>query len=99
MIPAPALTPRPCLRCGQPIVGRSSRAVYCSRVCKGTAAMRRFRQRRRLEAQFARPRCMICDAPLPYGSTGHNLSARTCSRACAVKRWNWFGRVQTGKAA
>lgn len=34
-----------------------------------------------------RPRCMICPNPLDPKRKGV-----TCSRACAVKRWNWFRR-------
>jgi hypothetical protein len=61
--------------------------------------MQRYRLRRRREAQLAYPRCCICSNPLPYGTTGFNFRARTCSRECATKRWNWFGRVQPRQAA
>lgn len=45
---------------------------------------------------LARPRCMICDRPMPYRTAwqgpGVNLGAVTCSKECHVKRNNWFVR-------
>lgn len=70
--------------------GRRSTARWCSVRCR-TYDVRR---QRRLAAQIKRPRCMICDAPLPYGKSGFNLSATTCSQECHVKRNNWFVRKE-----
>lgn len=48
------IAPEICRNCGQPIVGRWSRARYCSDRCKHTASMRRYRARMTAEQRAAR---------------------------------------------
>jgi len=79
---------RRCYFDGVDINGRRADAWHCGE----DVHPRAWHDRRRLERQKARllrrPRCMICDAPLDP-----RLRGDTCSRACAVKRWNWFRRA------
>lgn len=78
--------------CSKSLVGMRSHARYCSR--KHSMYARRLARRR--AALLARPRCAICPNPLPYKTgwqgRGVSLSARTCSRPCAVRFYNWFRR-------
>ena len=84
--------PSACLWCDDPLTGRVATRkrprLYCSVRCRTYYV----RAQRRMEAQKRRPRCMICDGPLPYGKPGFNLSATTCSKECHIKRYNWYVR-------
>ena len=78
---------RTCYFCGVDISDRRKDAWACAE----HAGPRAWHLRRRREGQLARrlsrPRCMICSKPLDP-----KLKGSTCSRECAVKRWNWFRR-------
>ena len=65
---------------------------WCGKLCRTYFV----REERRREAQYKRPRCLICSGPMPYGKSGFVLKARTCSMPCHIKFTNWF---QRGKAA
>lgn len=80
--------------CGNPACKRSidhkrPQAKWCGPACANIG----WHLKRRVAAQLARPRCMICGDPIHYGQTGVRLDSLTCGkRTCVVKRWNWFGR-------
>lgn len=82
--------PRECEYCRSSLEGRRSHAKVCSRTCRTYAR----RQRKRLAVALAHPRCAVCDAPMRYKAgwqgPGVNLTARTCSRECALVRYRWF---------
>lgn len=61
-------------------------------MCRTYAVRKLQRAQRVREAILRRPRCMICSNPLPYGKSGFNYRARTCSMACHIKFTNWFQR-------
>ena len=63
------------------------RPISPCREC-ANAANRRKADERRAAFLYRHPRCCICSGPLRR--TGNY----TCSRACSVKRWNWFGRMK-----
>ncbi len=79
-----------CRRCGKDITHLRERKdrQWCGKLC----AIYYRREQRRMAARLKRPRCAICPNPLPYGKSGFNLSARTCSKACHIKFTNWFQR-------
>lgn len=73
--------------CKRPLVGKRPQARWCNPKC----ANRGWHERRRLAAQQARPRCMICSGPIAYGRPGTRLSSVTCGkRDCVSKRYRWF---------
>ncbi len=94
-IPAPAHKVAPtglCFVCGVKLVGRYSNTQWCY-ACAGRARNAR-RQLVHVQARaavaFARPRCMICDGPIHYKTTGR--FPYTCSEKCSETRYSWFGR-------
>lgn len=54
--------------------------------------MASLKKERVSKAVMFRPRCMICNAPIPYGTPGINYRVATCSLDCSTKRRNWFVR-------
>ena len=77
---------RLCLWCGVSLAERRADARWCSVACR-TYYVRRERRRK---AVLDRPRCVICNGPMPYRTTwrgpGVRYSATTCSHKCHVRR-------------
>jgi hypothetical protein len=89
-----AAAPRECEYCRSSLEGRRSHARYCSRACKRDAHRRRLR----LAAMHEHPRCAVCSSAMRYKvgwqGPGVNLTARTCSRECALVRYRWFAAAR-----
>jgi hypothetical protein len=55
------------------------------------AAEKAARAARRAKMARLRPKCIICNGPLPWHKPSFPLSATTCGGKCAKLRIRWFG--------